>query len=140
METIEQEGNLTLQQSSIDYLVETRKWTMFIAIVGFIFLGLSALIVPFVGIFSGVTGQIGVGALTAIPMLIILLIYFFPIYYLYKFSSYAKQAERSLDPIAYDNAFLYLKKHYRFVAILLIVILSLYVLFGLVALIGVALS
>jgi hypothetical protein len=138
MDTIEQEGTLTLPHSSVKHLLEIRKWTMFLSIVGFIFIGLGAIVLPFWGVLVGKVGEFGYFALT--PVVLMLVIYFFPIYYLYKFSSYAKQAERSLDPIAYDNAFLYLKKHYRFIGILLLVVLVLYVIIGLVAALGLALT
>ncbi|MFO7938903.1 MAG: hypothetical protein R6U66_04050 [Bacteroidales bacterium] len=138
MDTIEQEGTLTLPHSSVKHLLEIRKWTMFLSIVGFIFIGLGAIVLPFWGVLVGNVGEFGYFALT--PVVLMLVIYFFPIYYLYKFSSYAKQAERSLDPIAYDNAFLYLKKHYRFIGILLLVVLVLYVIIGLVAALGLALT
>ncbi len=138
MDANEQDGSLKLQQSSVEHLMEIRKWTMFLSIVGFIFIGLGAIVLPFWGLIVGNIGEFGYFALT--PAVLMLVIYFFPIYYLYKFSSNAKQAERTLDSVAYDDAFRYLKKHYRFVGIFLIVVLAIYVVVGLVALIGVGLS
>ena len=137
---MEQENSMVLTKSSLQHLSETRKWARFLAIVGFVLLGLTALIVPFVGLISGMAGHAGIGFFTVIPALFILVLYFFPIYYLYKFSSYAKIAEQQMDALAYEMAFKYLKKHYRFIGILLLVVLVLYVIIGLVAALGLALT
>lgn len=51
-----------------------------------------------------------------------------PIFYLYKFSKYSKTAIYSEDSEQLSLAFKYLKKHYKFIGILSIILLSFYVL------------
>jgi len=140
MDTTKQENSIELTKSGLQHISETRKWARLLAVVGFVFLGLATLIVPFVGLISGMAGHAGIGFVTVTPALLILVLYFFPIYYLYKFSSHAKIAEQQMDALAYEMAFKYLKKHYRFIGILLLVVLVLYVIIGLLAGLGLALS
>jgi hypothetical protein len=61
-------------------------------------------------------------------MLLLVLIYFFPIYYLFKFSAEARAALRLKDEAFLNNAMKFLKMHYRFMGILLIIVLAIYAL------------
>jgi hypothetical protein len=63
-----------------------------------------------------------------IIILIMITIYFFPIYFLYNFSRYAKIAIVQNDHTAFVEAMRYLKLHYRYMGIIMIVILSIYLL------------
>jgi len=60
-------------------------------------------------------------------------IYFIPVYYLYRFSNYAKQSLVQINTGGSSNELMshaidYLKRHFRFVGILTIVMLALYIL------------
>ncbi len=61
-------------------------------------------------------------------------IYFFPIYYLFKFSTNMKEALLHSNEENIDEAFINLKSHYKFMGIFTIVFISIYLLLGLGAL------
>jgi len=58
------------------------------------------------------------------------LLYFFPVYYLFKFSSKVRTALMTKNTQELETAFENLKSHYKFIGILMIITLSIYVLFG----------
>lgn len=134
--TIENSG-LHLTDASKSFLREATKWSYFLSIVGFVFIGFIVLVALFAGtIFSrigqmggeaGAFGAIG-GTFITILYLIIALVYFFPVYYLYKFSAEAKIAFRDNDNESLTSSFEYLKSHYKFVGILTLITLSFYAL------------
>ena len=131
-----EKNEMVLDKKSLTYLTETRKWTMFLAILGFIFIGLlaiGALIVGLVG--AGFGGLMGGSEILIILLVYIVIgvLYFFPIYYLLKFSVNMKKAIEQAEQKDLTVAFEYLKSHYKFIGILTIVVLALYVLVGIVA-------
>ena len=63
-----------------------------------------------------------------LPIALMMLIYGIPIYYLYQFGKYSKIAISNHDSAAITTAFQYLKLHYRFMGILVIVVLVFYIL------------
>jgi hypothetical protein len=107
-------------------LAETRKWSMFLSILGFIFLGLIFIITIFMVAFGRQITGFQYRSLALIPLLLIGSIYFFPIYYLFQFSYYSKQALINKDNGLLSKALRYLKMHYRYMGILIIIMLSLY--------------
>lgn len=134
---MENQNNLTLNDLAVDSLRESAKWTMFLSILGFIFIGLMLVggaiaTVAFSAMpdespygynpFGAIKGFIG------IIYLVMAALYFFPVLYLYKFSKATKEA------LSYNNSELLaeglqnLKSHYKFVGIMTIVILSFYLL------------
>lgn len=143
MENIENQQNPVLEkkemiidEKSKTFLNEIRKWAMFLAILGFIFLGLivlMGLIFGMVGSFFG--GFLGGGGRFLIFFVYLLIggLYFFPIYYLFKFSVNMKTAIEQSEQKDITSAFEYLKSHYKFIGILTIVVLSLYILIGIIA-------
>jgi MFS family permease len=140
LENQAQESNIELTPDSITYLSETRKWAKFLAILGFVSMGFLVIFGFFFGtFFSELSGQE-----TELPFpsffigffyLIMAVLYFFPILYLYQFSSLIKKAlnYRSKDQLSL--AFKSLKSHYRFIGIMTIVIFGFYILILLVAMI-----
>lgn len=128
---VESSQNLQLDASSIGHLNETRKWTFFISIVVFILMGLAIIILVGVILFSGSFGSgmysVASPALALMPLLLIMAVYFFPFYFLYMFSKNAKSAVQNLDPNSLNTAFKYLKFHYRYMGILFIIIISIYI-------------
>jgi len=118
------------------YLGETARWAKFLAIVGFVFCGLLALVALFAGtIFSTAMSAFGGGgvsfmggaALTIIYLLLALL-YFFPCLYLFKFASKMQVALRNNDQQQLGESFRNLKSCYRYLGILMIIILGFYAL------------
>ncbi len=133
IENKEQVENSFITNTEInEYLIETSKWGKFLAIVGYIGLGILVLI----GIFgsfslSQISGFPGAG----IPMgmlgflyIIFAAIYYFPINYLFKFSVKIKQGLKTNDINSTISGFQNLKSLFKFMGIFTIVVLSIYVL------------
>jgi len=129
----EEDNNLAIGQRSTSYLNEIGKWTKFLSIIGFCMLGLIVLFSLFAStIFSQFdNGDMPFsGGFISVIYLIIGALYFFPIYYLYKFAIKIKEALVQKDNQSLDDAFENLKSHYKFVGIYMIVVLAIYLLFG----------
>lgn len=135
---VQSSQNFQLESYALEHLNETRKWTFFLSVLGFVFIGLAILVLFGVLSFSGSIGR-GMYStspvLSIIPIIFIAAIYFFPVYFLLMFSKNAKLAVLNSDTNALTNALKYLKFHYRFMGILAIVIVSIYVLVFLVAIV-----
>lgn len=135
-----EQPSLTINHAAIIFLREIKRWTKFFAILGFIFVGLMVIIAFFMGTImssfsqasSSPIGGIGFTAL----YLILAALYFVPILYLWRFSSTLEQALDSNDSEKLTIAFSWLKSHYKFIGILMIIILGLYA----VILIGLAIG
>jgi hypothetical protein len=65
-------------------------------------------------------------------------LYFFPVYYLNKFASNAKIALKNNDSESLATSFEFLKSHYKFIGILSVIILCLYVFIFVIAMIAAA--
>jgi len=124
---------LTLSETTLRHIDTVRKWALFFSILGFIMIGLLGLgfVIMLVGstalsTYSGMAGGMMVGF--AFLYLIFIAIYFFPIYYLFKFSDTIKRALATRNQDDAEVGFGYLMKHFRYVGILTIVILSIYLL------------
>lgn len=135
---------LQLTDAAKGFLKETGKWATFLSIIGFIFLGLFVLLA--LAMFTMGSSMIatmspqmsGMGAAAGIIYLLIALLYFFPIWYLYKFGSNIKQAFAHNNTEQMTIALESLKSHYKFVGILMIIMLSFYVLSLLLVVAGIA--
>jgi hypothetical protein len=132
MENIIQNKPFELTNNSLNHLSETRKWTLFMSILGFIFIGLCIIGIPLIVATSAALGVKGSGLLTIVPLILFSVLYFFPIYYLFKFSSNSKKAILNTDGLSLEIALKYLKFHYRFMGILFIVAVIMYFVIGLV--------
>lgn len=141
MENFENEGqgeNSFISNTEItNYLIESSKWGKFLAIVGFIGIGLLILIAIFMMIgFSTLNNLSGVefpmGAFGFI-YIVLAAIYYLPVNYLYKYSVQMKQGLNSNDITTITSGFRNLKSLFKFMAIITIVILSIYGLILLVA-------
>ena len=119
---------LLLNETAIQHLDSTRKWTLFFSVLGFIMIGLMGL--GFIGmlIASAIVPQAGMMIGIALFYAIFMAIYFFPIFYLFKFSDEAKKAIAGRDQEAIEKSFFYLHKHFKIAGIITIVFLSLYIL------------
>ncbi|MGK7392423.1 MAG: DUF5362 family protein [Candidatus Cyclobacteriaceae bacterium M2_1C_046] len=138
METTD--SRLHLNDENLHDLNEMRKWTFFLAILGFIGVAFMVIAALFIGSFIDASGQempVPHGALTGLYLLFAI-IYFFPILYLYKFSTSTKKAVHEKSEYELTSAFTNLKRHYKFIGIIAIVMLTVYVLVILFALLGAA--
>ena len=134
----ENESRRDLQVNDIvkDYLLETAKWAKLIAIVGFVSLGLMVIMGLFMGTIMGTLAAMtpeaaeisGLGGgFLAIFYIGMALIYFVPIKYLYDFSSKVKKAIQITDQNLFNEAMMKLKSHYKFIGILMLIMIILYV-------------
>ena len=145
METNDQNLNelnqekMELTHESIGYLDQIRKWTTFFSILGFIGIAFMFIVGIFIGsIFSKIFPFANSGfpfSLIGIIYFILGIIYFFPALYLYRFSIYSKNAVKNNDSNEIGIALKNLKSHFKFLGILMIIILSIYLLIGIGALI-----
>lgn len=127
---------LQFDNTAKDFLKETAKWAYFLSIIGFIGIGFLALIAVFAGtLFSQFNSMPGMaayggslGTMIGVIYFLMAALYFFPVYYLFKFSSNAKKAFRDNDSQALTESIGYLKSHYKFFGILMIILLALYAL------------
>jgi len=126
------EGSFFGNREVKDYLIEASKWGRFLAIVGFVGMGLFVVLAIFImSGFSQLDRNFGGGLPTASIGFMYLLfgaIYFFPIWYLYQFSIKIKQGLQSSDLPTVTSGFQNLKSLFRFMGIFTIVILSMYAL------------
>jgi hypothetical protein len=130
--------DLQLDPAGIEYLREGAKWAKFIAIMGFIFCGLMVLVALFAGtMITAYMGSAGASPLSGGFVTVIYLafaaLWFVPCLYLFRFASNMQTAVRSNEQQTFVNALKNLKSHFKFIGILLIVTLAIYV----VAIIGV---
>jgi hypothetical protein len=132
-----------LSDSAIFYLAEIRKWAKFIAIISFIGMGMLVISGLVMGlVFDSLTSAAGQSAMPfsgSVFMVIYLamaVIYFFPVYFLFRFSVDMGNALASGSEEVMTSAFGYLKSHYRYIGILIIVSMA----FGILAMIGAALA
>jgi MFS family permease len=131
MENAPEVRKIEIEQDSLNYLNTTRKWTMFLAILGFIFLGLMLIGGLIAGFFLSAfkTTDIPVGFpewLVFVIILIFAVLYFFPIFYLFRFSKHTSNAVHSLDKEELKKAFKNLKSYYVYIGIFTIIILAFY--------------
>ena len=111
-------------------LLESAKWALFFAVLLFIVLGILTIISLMAAVAGGVMGIFG-GLLV---LGIYTLFFFFPAWYYYKFSTLARQALGFEDNEALEEAFVYLKRFYRFIGIFIIVFIGLYLLLAIAGL------
>jgi hypothetical protein len=117
-----------LNNSTLHDLEEIRKWAFFLSILVFIFIGLMFLAVILILVFSSSNFNPGFGVVKFAPLLLFCAIYFFPIYFLFQFARYSRDAIANRDNKTLSVAFAYLKRHYRFMGIVAIVAVCIYLL------------
>jgi len=124
---------IKLTPLSIEFLREAAKWSKILAILGLIGIGFYLLIIIFFSLFYvGFSSNFGSNqfGLTMIPMLLIMIIiialYFAPIWWLFKFGSNLQEALNSRSTEQLTIAFKYLQKHYKYIGIMFIIGIILY--------------
>ena len=111
-------------------LLESAKWALFFAVLLFILQAIVTIFSLTLAVADGLSGIFA--ALFALGFFALFL--FLPGWYYYKFSTLARQALGFEDNEALEEAFVYLKRYYRFTGILIIVIIGIYLLIALVGL------
>src|SRR4051812_43436789 len=110
-----------IDETAKGYLLDTARWSKFLAVLGFVFLGL--LLVA--GFFSGVIlsntysrlGATVPSGLLFVVYAVLAVLYFFPTWYLFKFSVRIKPALLTNDQQGFNSALSYLRNAFRFVGI-----------------------
>ena len=125
------ENGLQITGVAVQYLETSAKWARFLAIVGFVMIGFMVL------------GAIGMGAMMSNPMMeempfpiggIMFLyvamaaLYFFPTLYLYRFATQALKAVKTENSMDLTESLLNMRNCYRFVGIMTVIVIGLYVL------------
>ncbi|RYG08796.1 MAG: hypothetical protein EOO07_25010 [Chitinophagaceae bacterium] len=134
---MEQSNNLFelhVDHNGSSFLREIAKWSKFLAIVGFVMMGLTLLAIIFAGstmatlFTSSAYGGAGetIGMIYLVVVVAILLLYFFPCLYLFKFATKMQVALRNNDQDTLNSSFENLKSCFKFVGIFTIIILSIY--------------
>ena len=142
---MEQSNNLfelQIDHQGSSFLRETAKWSKFLSIVGFVVMGLMLLFLGFAPtIFSttfasGYGGSKEAGFAQFIILAAVMLIYFFPCLYLYKFATKMQVALRNNDQETLNSSFENLKSCFKFMGIFTIIILAIYALVFIVFLVS----
>ena len=133
--------NLVIDWRSKEFLKETAKWTKFLAILGFVGIGLmvlGSLVMLFAPSSLMSNGDFPFGGKIFMMLLYLAfaVLYYFPISYLYQFSENTKKAIENNDNNAIRDAFAFLKSHYKFMGILTIILLAFYAIIIFIGLIG----
>lgn len=127
-----------LNENSKIYLRQTVRWTNFLAILGFIgtgFMILFALIMILGGgAISQYSGQLPIKgmaigySLFGVIYLAISILYFYPVFCLYKFGRLMKYGIMSENEVQITEAFRYQRNMYRFMGILVLIVIGIYTL------------
>lgn len=134
--TQNEEKQLVITEEVKGYLLVTAKWCKFIAIVGFVGLGILALFGFFAMLGVPLMQRNNVYAasvLFGLVYVIFAIVYIFPLLYLYRFSVEMKLGVLNNDEGEMTSGFLNLKKLAKFTGILTIVVLGLYALMFVIA-------
>ena len=119
--------SLIMTKDTLGSLDRIIYWAKFLSILGFIgvaFMLIGAVSIALVG--NSLMGSEVAGI--SVVYLVFAAIYFMPMYYLFKFATHARQGLTHKSQYETDQGLIYLAAHYKFIGIMAIVLLSLYVL------------
>ena len=132
MESSPEPRKIEMGPEILSYLNSTRKWTTFLSVLGFIFLGL--MIVAglatslFITAFKTQEANLGIPETVMIIIFIVAgAIYFFPVFFLFRFSRNIRDAIQKLDRQKLEKGFNNLRLYFTYIGIIVIVVLSVYV-------------
>lgn len=118
------------------FLAESARWGKFIAIIGFVFIGLGVIAMLFGGGAMIAGGMAGMGGVMILVYVVILGISIIPIIYLYNFSTKMQVALRDDDQMYLRDAFENHKSMFKFYGIVMAIMLGLYALAFIISIIG----
>lgn len=124
----EEGADLKLSDFAKGELNQTRKWTMFLAIIGFIGSGFMAITGFITAVFASGFSDAPIG-LIGLVYVVLAVVLIFPNLYLVKFSNAAKRAVSMNENFEADTAFNNMKKYFKYFGILVIVLFGLNILF-----------
>jgi energy-coupling factor transporter transmembrane protein EcfT len=131
METSSEIKTIELDQQTLKSLNSTRKWTMFLAVFGFIFCGImivfGLMTGAFITIFRAEDKILGMTELsTVILFLVMAIAYFFHVLFMFRFSNHTAKAVQTFDKKELHKAIRNLKFCFMFLGVLIIIALILY--------------
>lgn len=140
--------DLHVSSSSQTYLLTAAKWSKFLAITGFVMIGFAMIgfLLMLIGVggdafrmgmaqsLGGASGAAFTGIIIA--YILIIAMYFFPLYYLYKFATLVKQGIKSSTNSMIEEGFKNLKSFFKFFGVFTAIFLGLYGLIIVFAIIG----
>jgi hypothetical protein len=121
-----------LTTAAVEFLQESAKWSKFMAIIGFIGIGLMVLVSLFMAIGFSAMGASTMPELPfsmsvfSIIYVLFAAIYFFPVYYLYQYATKTSAALYSKNKQLLADGLENLKSHHKFLGIFTLIIISLY--------------
>jgi len=126
---------LSITPSMRNIFAEIARWAKFLAIVGFVGIGLTVIFALILGFFmNNVQEQLGAGtgvmSTTAIMgvYLLVAALYFFPVLYLFRIAGRMQEALKTDDNDELRESFANLKSMFKFIGILTIIFLGFYAL------------
>ena len=126
---------MELNEQSKKYLLETARWATILSIIGFIVIGLLIIVSFSVGtiLANSPYSDLGISPqVLSITYLIIAGVYFIPIFFLYQFGVKTKTAIINDDTDLLTFGLKKLNSHYKFIAIVMIIVFGLNILFMLI--------
>lgn len=142
------ETDLKITNEAYTYLGSIAQWAKFLSIVVFVALGLSVISILSTGVMITTMNAYAVETHDALYtpgvfswgyatfMLLTLVIYFVPTYFLYKFAQNLKKALVENDTAKLTLSFHFLQRNYKFVGIVTIILLAIFILMFIVAFVG----
>ena len=120
---------IVLEEAGKLHLVTGRKWALFLAILASIGLGLMIILALFMFAFGALIGnEIGFpGWILGFVYLLLAAVYFFPVYFLFKFTSLSKKAVDENNSQYLTLALESIKGHFKSIGIVSIVLIGLYI-------------
>ena len=126
----EMEAKLCITPYGSSYLKTSAKWATFLAILGFIGSGIMvfvALLMLIISPISKLSSTLGLPmSLLGVVYLLLAIFYFFPAYYLYNFADKTKIALDSNNQDVLDDSLKNLKRMFKFIGIMTIVLIAIY--------------
>ena len=132
-----------LTSTAVGFLQESAKWSKFMAIIGFIGIGIMVLVSVFMAIGIGATTMPELPfsmSVFSIIYVVFAAIYFFPVYYLYQYATKTSIALHSKNKHLLTDGLENLKSHHKFLGIFTLIIVSLYGFIFVLAILGGILS
>lgn len=124
---------IELNDIAVNALRVSAKWSLFLAIMGFI--GIGFMIIGAIYISSALSAFpdnaspiVAMKGVISVIYIVLAALYFPPVYYLFKYATDMKNAIQDRDSEDIGDALNYLKSHHRYLGISMIVIMSLYIL------------
>ncbi|MGC1392592.1 MAG: hypothetical protein WA816_16275 [Bacteroidales bacterium] len=132
MESPLENRKIEIEQETLNHLNTTRKWAMFLAIIGFIILGMfiviAAIAVTFFSAFKSSQSGFGISeSMIFVILLLVAIVSYFPIRFLFRFSKFTSHAIHTIDKLEFNKAIKNLKYYFAYIGVLIIIILSIYI-------------